>query len=212
MESQGAARMRKDSRQELLRRLDELQHRIESPAFRHTTRSTNTMNYWVFDYDPRQELEVRNRISYIQKKCADSDEIHVLKIDLYERMVHHLEQNGYLDQCVEFEAEYGMQYLVHAIKNSLRITADDNFMMKYITEIIGDEPAENTVVLLTGIGKCFPLLQGPEVFNQILYNMPSRYSHVPMVLFYPGTYTEQELIIFNEMKEDNYYRAYRIVR
>jgi len=33
-----------------------------------------------------------------------------------------------------------------------------------------------------------------------------------MVLFYPGTYTEQELIIFNEYPEDNYYRAFRLVR
>ena len=201
-----------DSRQELLRRLDELQHRIESPKFRHTTRSTNTVNYWVFDYDPRQELDVRSRINYLQKKYRDSCELRLLVIDLYELIVQHLERNGYLRQCEEFEAEHGIQYVVNAVKNSLRITANDNQMMAYITDIIGKEPPENTVALLTGIGKCFPMLQGAEVFNQILYNMPSRYSRVPMVLFYPGTYTEQELIIFNEMKEDNYYRAYRIAR
>ena len=65
---------------------------------------------------------------------------------------------------------------------------------------------------LTGIGKCYPVLRAPEVFNKILYNMPGNFASVPMVLFYPGTYTEQELIIFNEYPEDNYYRAFRLVR
>jgi len=71
---------------------------------------------------------------------------------------------------------------------------------------------EYAVVFLTGVGKCFSLLQAPEVFNKILYNMPQTLASVPMILFYPGTYTEQELIIFNEYVEDNYYRAFRLVR
>ena len=34
----------------------------------------------------------------------------------------------------------------------------------------------------------------------------------PVVLFFPGTYTEQELILFNEIKDDNYYRAFKLVK
>ena len=32
------------------------------------------------------------------------------------------------------------------------------------------------------------------------------------VMFFPGTYNEQELILFNEIKDDNYYRAFRLVK
>ena len=42
--------------------------------------------------------------------------------------------------------------------------------------------------------------------------MPAAYNKVPMIIFYPGTYTEQELILFNKIHEANYYRAFRIVR
>jgi hypothetical protein len=55
-------------------------------------------------------------------------------------------------------------------------------------------------------------LEAQEVFNKVLYNMPQCFADVPMILFYPGVYTEQELIVFNEIHESNYYRAFRIVR
>lgn len=35
--------------------------------------------------------------------------------------------------------------------------------------------------------------------------------NVPVVTFYPGKYTGQELILFNNVKDDNYYRAFKIV-
>lgn len=95
-----------------------------------------------------------------------------------------------------------------AIQRSLKITDKDNLLVQYIAE----HTPEQSVVFLTGMGKCYPLLQSTEVFNKILYNMPPTFAKVPMVLFYPGTYTEQELILFNEYHEDNYYRAFRLVR
>jgi hypothetical protein len=123
-----------------------------------------------------------------------------------------LESNNYIGYCKQFEQENGLDYVTAAVKNSLQLTSNEqtNAMVGYIKDIVPAKEAYS--ILLTGVGKCFPLLQGPEVFNQILYNMPDEYRRIPIVLFYPGTYTEQELIIFNEMQEDNFYRAYRIVR
>ncbi len=205
--------LRKDTEVRLLERLNELDHRITSEEFRKTTRTTNTVNYWVFDYNPKQELMVRNHIACLQRKLEDaSDDIRLYVIDLYELLIQHLENNRYIEQCKRFERNHDLEYLTTAVKNSLQLTNDrsENAMVKYITELV--PIADNSIVFLTGVGKCYPLLQGPEVFNQILYNMPDGYRRTPMLLFYPGTYTEQELIIFNEMQEDNYYRAFRIVR
>ena len=42
--------------------------------------------------------------------------------------------------------------------------------------------------------------------------MPQKFASTPVILFYPGTYTEQELVVFNEVVEDSYYRAFRIAR
>ena len=205
--------LRKDTQERLLKRLDELEQRIKSEEFRKTTSTTNTVNYWVFDYNPKQELTVRERIDYLQRKNKDAiNGFQLYVVDLYELLIKHLENNGYLEQCKSFERNHDLAYLTTAVKNSLQLTTDrsNNAMVSYITDIV---PAEGrNIVFLTGVGKCFPLLQGPEAFNQILYNMPDEYRKTPMIMFYPGTYTEQELIIFNEMQEDNYYRAFRIVR
>ena len=203
--------MRRDTDDQLLKRLDDLERRIKSQEFIKTTGTTNTVNYWVFDYNPRQELMVRERIHYIERKNTEAlDGFKLYVIDLYELLVEHFEENDYLEQCERFEKKHDLEYLVAAVKNSLQITGNQNVLMQKITAIVPAE--EMNIVFLTGMGKCFPLLQGPEIFNQVLYNMPEEYNRTPVILFYPGTYTEQELIIFNELIEDNFYRAYRIVR
>ena len=206
--------LRKDTTEKIHERLDNLDRRINSEEFVKTSGTTNTVNHWVFDYNPKHELIVGERVDFIQKRYNDHhDERKIHVIDLYELVIRHLENNGYIGHCKQFEREHGLDYVTAAVKNSLQLTAGSegmNAMVGYITDAASAENAY--CILLTGVGKCFPLLQGPEVFNQILYNMPDEYRRIPIVLFYPGTYTEQELIIFNEMQEDNFYRAYRIVR
>ena len=95
-------------------------------------------------------------------------------------------------KCYAQEEKRGIKKVQDAIQHTLKITDKENLIVQHIAE----NTPENAVVFLAGVGKCFPLLQAPEVFNKILYNMPQAFASVPMVLFYPGTYTEQELIIF----------------
>lgn len=205
--------LRQDTEAELNRRFDELETKIREPAFFTATRATNTVNYWVFDYNPKQELLVRQRLAELRANYEKRErEVKLYFVDLYELLIQHLEHNGYIEMCKRFECEDGLAYLTRAIKNSLQLTdsSGSNAMVDYITQMV---PAEGkNIIFLTGVGKCFPFLQGAEVFNQILYNMPDAYRRTPIILFYPGTYTEQELIIFNKFSEDNYYRAFRIVR
>ena len=167
------------------------------------------MNYWVFDYPPERELDVRERIAYMKNKNSKgSDGFELVVFDLYDLIMDHLESKNFIKKCEDFEQQKGFARVAAAVQRTLKITDKDNLIVSYIAEHV----PENAVVFLTGIGKCYPLLQAPEVFNKVLYNMPQEYAAVPMVLFYPGTYTEQELVVFNELKEDNYYRAFRIVR
>ena len=62
-----------------------------------------------------------------------------------------------------------------AVQRTLKITDKDNLIVSYIAE----HAPENAVVFLTGIGKCYPLLQAPEVFNKVLYNMLKNEGEVP---------------------------------
>ena len=190
-------------------RLDELEERITKSSFRQTKGKANEVNYWVFDYAPEQELIVRERISYLKSKDFKTAEgFDLVVYDLYDLIIAHLREKNFMEKCGQMEAKRGITKVATAIQRSLKITDKDNLLVQYIAE----HTPEQSVVFLTGMGKCYPLLQSTEVFNKILYNMPPTFAKVPMVLFYPGTYTEQELILFNEYHEDNYYRAFRLVR
>lgn len=78
----------------------------------------------------------------------------------------------------------------------MKVNDDDNLIVQYIKE----HTPENAVVFLTGIGKCYPILRSHKVLN----NLHQAFVRCPVVMFFPGTYNEQELILFNEIKDDNY--------
>lgn len=190
-------------------RLDQMEEYIKKPSFRQNKGKANEVNYWVFDYAPEDELTVRERIVYLKNKNLNgTDGFELVVYDLYDLIIYHLKKKNFMEKCFAQEERRGIKKVQEAIQHTLKITDKENLIVQYISE----NTPENAVVFLTGVGKCFPLLQAPEVFNKILYNMPGSFANVPMILLYPGTYTEQELIIFNEYPEDNYYRAFRLVR
>lgn len=191
------------------KRLDQMESMIRKPSFRQSKGKANEVNYWVFDYPPEKELEIRERIQYLKNKNAKgTDDFTLVVYDLYDLIMDHLENKNFIEKCEHLEKKGGFARVVKAVQHTLKITDNNNLMVEYIA----DHTPKDAVVFLTGVGKCYPLLEAPEVFNKVLYNMPREFSKVPMILFYPGTYTEQELVVFNELKEDNYYRAFRIAR
>lgn len=196
-------------RRGLQERMDEMDTKVHQRSFRETTGKANEVNYWVFDYAPDQELEVREHIKYMKARNSKGvDGFELVVFDLYDIIMEYLESKGFIERTEQLENRGGISRVVAAIQRTLRLTERDNYIVNYIAK----STPKNSVVFLTGIGKCYPILEAPEVFNKILYNMPQEYAATPMVLFYPGTYTEQELVVFNERIEDNYYRAFRIAR
>lgn len=178
---------------------------IRKPIFRKNRGRANEVNYWVFDYPPEKELEVRARIERIQQKNATgNDDFKLVVFDLYDYIIDTLEKEGFLDQCYRFEDRRGIDRIVKAVGNLLCVNDDDSLIVRHIEE----NTPENAIVFLTGIGKCYPLLRSHKVLN----NLSQSFGRVPVVLFFPGTYDEQSLILFDELKDDNYYRAFRLVK
>lgn len=202
--------LRNDTYEEINNRLDKLKEKVHDPDFISSKRKANEVNCWVFDYSPQHEMVVRERLAdMIKRNKKGMDSFQIYNFDLYDIIMDYLESEGFIDQCDRYEEKYGIQQVARSVKNVLRLNSEDNLITEYIKEHI---PKDNAVVFLTGVGKCYPLLQATEILNKVLYNMPASYNKVPMIVFYPGTYTEQELILFNKIHEDNYYRAFRIVR
>lgn len=186
-------------------RLDEMEAAIHKPSFRQSSGKANEVNYWVFDYPPERELEVRERIEYMKhKNQKGTDGFDLVVFDLYDIIIDFLEDKNFLEKCFDFEKSRGMEKIVKAVNNSMKINDDDSVIVRYIME----HTPENAVVFLTGIGKCYPVLRSHKVLN----NLHQAFVRAPVVMFFPGSYDEQELVLFNEIKDDNYYRAFRLVK
>lgn len=185
-------------------RLDKAETIMQKPSFRQNKGLGNEVGYYIFDYPAEQELLVRERIEYIRKKNEkSSDNYRVIVYDLYEITIDILKQKGYLEKCFEFEKKKGFDRITKSVGNMLRITSADNLIIKHIKE----HTPEKAIILIVGIGKAYPILRSHTILN----NLHQVIDNVPVVMFYPGKYDGQELVLFDEIKDDNYYRAFKLV-
>ncbi len=185
-------------------RLDQVEEIINRPSFRQNKGLGNEVGYYIFDYPPEKEMLIRERVAYLQKKYEhSSDGFHVIVFDLYDIIIDTLQAKGYIDKTIDLEKQKGFERVTRAVGNTMRITSEDSLIVNHIK----DNTPDNSVVFLTGIGKCFPIIRSHTILN----NLHQVLDHVPVVMFYPGKYDGQELVLFGEVKDDNYYRAFKLV-
>ena len=186
-------------------RLDAAELAIRNPSLRQNKGLGNEVGYYIFDYPSEKELAVRDWVDRLQKKnAASSDEYKIVVFDLYQIVIDILQSKGYLEKAFEMEKKHGIERVSKSIGNMLRLTSTDGLIVKYICE----HTPEKAIVFITGIGKCYPMIRSHTVLN----NLHQVIDRVPVVMFYPGKYDGQELVLFSEIKDDNYYRAFKLVR
>ena len=186
---------------DLSQRLDEMELAIHKPSFRKGTGRANEVNYWVFDYPPEKELEVRERVEYLKNKNErGDDDFELVVFDLYDIIIDFLEKKNFMEKCYDFEKKRGIERIVKAVTNSMKVNDDDSLIVQYIKE----HTPENAVVFLTGIGKCYPILRSHKVLN----NLHQAFVRCPVVMFFPGTYQgKQHDLIYGAVANDDVYRT-----
>ena len=185
-------------------KLDKIWDRISEDKFLKNVGVGGEVRYYVFDYEPMDELIVREKIESLKKKNnPDIDGFQIVEFDLYKLIIEILDDRGYIDKCITFEEGKGCGYLYNAVAKLLRLTNDDNLI---VTKIINGTP-ENSVVLLTGVGKAYPFLRSHNVLN----NLHQVLDKVPVVMFYPGCWNGRTLSLFGTIDDGNYYRAFPLI-
>lgn len=185
-------------------RLDKIWDRISDEDFLANRGVANEVRYYVFDYEPCDELIIREKIKALKKQNnPDADGFQIVEYDLYEMVIQILEEKGYIEKCIKFEDDKGMEYLYTAVTKMLRLTNDDNLI---VSRILANTP-KNAVVFLTGVGKVFPFVRSHNVLN----NLHQVLDNVPVVMFYPGTWNGQSLSLFGTITDGNYYRAFPLI-
>jgi len=78
-----------------------------------------------------------------------------------------------------------------------------------IAELIVEKQKDqdSNLIFISGVGGLWNMIR----LQSLLSNLQSKLGMVPLVLFFPGTYTDTGLNMFDEFEEDRYYRAFKLV-
>lgn len=187
-------------------RLNLIEDKISEEDFRQNKGLGNEVGYYIFDYDPRAELEVQNHIAYLKNRVNNGNKgFKIVEVDLFHTMIQVLEEEGYLEAFFDLETENGFFDMADSLVETLGLDETDDLNL-IITRIL-QEDLEDSVVFLTGVGKCHPIIASHNILNNLHQVLDS----VPVVLFYPGEYSGQDLKLFGTMDSHNYYRAFPLV-
>ncbi len=187
-------------------RLSRIEEKISEKSFRENKGLGNEVGYYIFDYSPREEIYVRNHIAYLKERINNGNKgFKIIEFDLFHLMIQVLQEEGYLEAFYELEKENGFFDMADNLVETLGL--DETNDLNLIIGKIIQEDLEDSVVFLTGVGKCHPIIASHNILNNLHQVLDS----VPVVLFYPGEYSGQDLKLFGTMDSHNYYRAFRLV-
>ena len=188
-------------------RFEHLKEKMIDPKFQKNKGLSNELGYWIFDYPANQELEVRKKISKI-KESALASRVNLKVFDIYNVMMTLLkDQKKYtgadpIPILEEIEKNRGFDVLIAQINNILEMSENNNLIVQYIKNRL----PEKCIVFIVGLGKTYPIIRAHKILN----TMHQVLDENPVVLFYPGNYDEKSLRAFGEVKDQNYYRAFRL--
>jgi len=186
----------------LKERLNKIIDRITSPEFLSNAGLGNEIGFYIFDYPPEFEIEVRQHVEFVIDKASKrKPELRIAHVNLFQLLVDYLKERGYLDKALTMQKAKGDEAVFNALKGLLH----EEKIAKELVRVA--EPDNYDFVFLTGVGNSYPLLRSHTLLN----NLHPLMGGTPLVVFYPGTYDGQGLSLFGKMKDNNYYRAFRLV-
>ncbi|MBG9596520.1 hypothetical protein ABE17_06345 [Bacillus mycoides] len=181
-------------------RLDGIIPKIRESKFVEGRGLGNEVSFYVFDYAPKDELIVRDYVKHLMKEFdSPGSERRIIEFDLYKMLLDIAKEKRIFNNIFQMEERQSKEKLLKALKTF----AQPEIFLKKIKNNVGDY----NVVFITGVGKVYPFLRSHNLLN----NLQTVLDKVPVIMFYPGEYSGQDLKLFGKFKDDNYYRAFRLI-
>jgi hypothetical protein len=181
-------------------RLNLVLERIENPRFLTNDGLGNDIGFWIFDYPAGDECLVRDHLYHLEQKLKQRG-YNFLHLNIFSIILDMLTERNLLERVFKREKEVGPENLKKSLAGSLS--------QKNISEYIARryDPVSFDFVLLSGMGSAWPLVRAHELLSA----MQNIMGNTPLVLFYPGKYSGQDLHPFGIIESRNYYRAFKLV-
>lgn len=181
-------------------RLEKIKDKILEDKFIDGRGLGNEISFYIFDYDPKHELIVRDHVKMLKRIFSrEHYNRKLIEIDLYKLLLDIGKKQRVYDLFFEKEKKEGKDALFKALSNF----ANPEVFLEEIEQRIEGY----NVVLVTGVGKVYPFVRSHTILNRL----QEKVDKIPVIMFYPGEYDGQSLKLFGTFKDDNYYRAFQLV-
>lgn len=185
------------------KRLNQILPRITSRDFLDSKGLGNEIGFWIFDYAPDREMDVREFLTgtVLPALGKQMPPIRAATVDLLKLVSELLEERNLLDKAMEMQQTKGDDSALAALRSVLK---EDKLAQKIAAQF---DIANLDLLILTGVGSVYPMLRTHTLLSALHPIM----GNTPLLMFFPGKYDGHSLRLFNTLAEDHYYRAFRLV-
>ena len=184
-------------------RLNQILPKISSDEFLHSKGLGNEIGFWIFDYPPEREMEMRDFLTRTVLTSLNKSQppIRAGVINLFDLVIQLLQERQLLDKAIDMQQTKGDEAVMAALRPVLK---EDKLAQKVVTLVDLDNI---DLLMLWGVGSAYPMLRTHTLLSA-LHPLMGR---TPLLMFYPGRYDGYSLRLFNKLSEDHYYRAFRLI-
>ena len=163
----------------------------------------NEIGFWIFDYPPEDEMTVRGFLQDVILPALDKHQppLKVASVNLFDLVIGLLEERKLLDKAIEMQRTQGDAKTLESLR---RVLKEDKLAERLVAQ---HDIAELDLLILWNVGAVYPMLRTHTLLSALHAHMKD----TPLVMFYPGKYDGYSLRLFSRLKDDHYYRAFRLV-
>jgi len=184
-------------------RLNQILPKISSEEFLNSKGLGNEIGFWIFDYPPEREMEMRDFLTRTVFTSLNKSQppIRAGVINLFDLVIQLLQERQLLDKAIDMQQTKGDEAVMAALRPVLK---EDKLAQKVVAMVDLDNI---DLLMLWGVGSAYPMLRTHTLLSA-LHPLMGR---TPLLMFYPGRYDGYSLRLFNKLSEDHYYRAFRLI-
>lgn len=184
-------------------RLNQIIPKLTSKDVLENHGSGGEIGFWIFDYPPEEEVAMRAFLHdvVIPSLAKHQPKIRTDDVNLFDLAIGLLEERKLLDKAIEMQRTQGDAKTLESLR---RVLKEDKLAERLVSQ---RNIAELDLLLIWNVGAVYPMLRTHTLLSALHAHMKD----TPLVMFYPGKYDGYSLRLFSKLKDDHYYRAFRLV-
>ena len=194
--------------------IEELYNKLEDKFFQDTDTGSIFYNVYIFQYKAEEEYEIRDQIENLKVRLKrPNNNLDILSVNLFEEFCTFLDKKEFGSQPSMLKYLLDVEKEDVIIEDLVSLACDEDFFQaihdKIQQHIENENQLKKSFVFLYGVGQIFPYLRTNTFLSNFeRYNKGEKYK---IIVFYPGHSVNNSFSLFDRLKDDNTYRAIKLI-